>query len=98
MSFSPKIETERDYFGVDWTDELDDGETLSAASVTMAVKRGSGRDSSPSSMVSGSAAISGAVVSQLLIGGVAGVDYEFRCRVTTSAGRTLEERVPLLVR
>lgn len=98
MPFSVKAPAERDYFGVDWSDELDSGESIASAEVAVVTVRRTPRDAAPQSMVSGAAAASGAVVSQLLIGGVAGVDYETRWTIVTSAGRTLEERVPLLVR
>ena len=98
MSFSPKSPIERDYFGTDWTDELETGETIASAEVVVTIKRGKARDSNPAAMVSGAAAISGAVVSQLLIGGVPGVDYETSWKIVTSTPRTLEEKVPLLVR
>lgn len=39
-------------------------------------------DASPSAMLFGQPATSGAVVTQLLAGGVDGADYSVRCRVT----------------
>lgn len=63
------------------------GETLSTASVAAVVY--SGTDASPSSLISGSAAISGSQVTQKITGGVLGVTYLLTCTVTTSAGQTL---------
>ena len=63
------------------------GETLSTASVTATVY--SGTDSSPSSIISGSASISGTKVTQLVTGGTLGVTYNLVCTVTTSASQTL---------
>lgn len=76
----------------DFLGDLAIGETLSTAAVTASVF--SGTDASPSSLVSGSASISGTVVTQLLsalAGGVLGVVYELLCTVTTSAGQTLKQ-------
>lgn len=63
------------------------GETLSTASVAATVY--SGTDSSPSSVISGSASISGTKVTQLITGGTLGVTYTLVCTVTTSASQTL---------
>lgn len=63
-------------------------ETISSATVTASVY--SGVDANPSAMISGSATISGAVVSQKIVGGVVGVIYELLCAAVTSAGQTLE--------
>lgn len=63
------------------------GETLSTASVAAVVY--SGTDASPSSLISGSATISGSQVTQKITGGVLGVTYLLTCTVTTSAGQTL---------
>lgn len=71
----------------DFTSVLAASETISTKTVTNAVY--SGTDASPSSMVSGSASSSGAVVSQLIIGGTVGVIYAMTCTITTSASQTL---------
>lgn len=97
MSFPVKHPAERVYAGTDWTDELEAGETISSATVDVSVKRGKTKDGNPSAIVSGSATWSGAIVSQLIIDGVSGVDYETVWIVVTST-RTLVERVILLVR
>jgi hypothetical protein len=98
MSFPIKHPAERLFAGVDWTDELEDGETISTQAVTAQVKRGKHRDGSPQSIISGLSTSIGAIQSQFIIGGVPGVDYETAWTITTSDGRTLEERVVLLVR
>ena len=63
------------------------GETLSGASTTVTVY--SGTDASPSSIISGSATISGSNVSQKFTGGVSGVTYLITVTALTSAGQTL---------
>lgn len=76
----------------DFTSDLAVSETISTQVVTATTY--SGTDASPSSLVSGSASKSGAIVSQLIdasAGGVLGVIYELKCVVTTSAGQTLEQ-------
>lgn len=71
----------------DFTSLLAVGETISTQVCTATVY--SGTDASPSSIISGAASSSGAVVSQLITGGTLGVLYELRCVITTSAGQTL---------
>lgn len=72
----------------DFASRLALGETLSTASTTATVY--SGTDASPSSVISGSASISGTQVSQKLTAGTEGVTYLLACSVTTSAGQTLK--------
>jgi hypothetical protein len=43
-------------------------------------------DNTPSAMLSGSAQISGAVVTQKIIGGQAGTTYKLRCQIDTPTG------------
>lgn len=81
----PLGETRNEVF--DFISRLAVSETLSTASVAATVY--SGTDASPSSVVSGSASISGTKVTQKLTGGVLGVTYLIVCTVTTSAGQTL---------
>lgn len=78
----------KNYNQFDFSGDLAASETISTKVVTATVY--SGVDPSPSSLVSGSASSTGAVVSQILTGGVLGVIYEILCTVTTSAGQTLE--------
>lgn len=67
--------------------QLGVSETISTAVVTATVY--SGTDSSPSSVISGSASISGSNVNQLITAGVEGVIYLLECLITTSLGQTL---------
>jgi len=87
VDFTPKRIQETEIFSVDYTALLGTGETITSAVWTNSVKEGT--DASPSSMVSGFASITGAVVSQKLTGGVAGVYYWPICTAVTSAGQTI---------
>lgn len=62
-------------------------ETLSAPSVTAVVY--SGVDPTPQNIVSGAAVVSGKIVTQLIIDGIAGCIYEITCGVNTSLGQRL---------
>lgn len=73
----------------DFTADLASGETISTQAVSAATY--SGTDASPSSIISGSASASGAVVSQKITAGTTGVMYELTCSITTSAGQTLRQ-------
>lgn len=74
----------------DFTSLLAVGETISTQAVVSTVY--SGTDATPSSLVSGSATASGAVVTQLLAttGRTAGATYSLICTITTSASQTLQ--------
>lgn len=79
-------------YSFDFSDELAVGETIATQVVTATVY--SGTDASPSSLISGAASASGAVVSQKIttVGvGVLGTIYELLCSITTSAGQTLKK-------
>ena len=67
--------------------QLAAGETISTAVTTAAVY--SGTDASPSSIVSGSATISGQTVTQAITAGTLGVTYLLTCTITTSLSQTL---------
>lgn len=84
----PKTASEQVRVPFDFISRLGGSETISTQVVTCTVW--SGTDPSPSSMISGSASHSGSVVTQLVIGGVAGVTYYLLCRITTSLGQTLD--------
>lgn len=71
----------------DFTSQLASGETISTQAVTAVVY--SGTDASPSSLISGSATASGAIVSQKVTAGTVGVTYLLTCTITTSASQTL---------
>lgn len=86
-TWSSKRPTSSEFFTVDFSRQIAVGTTLSSATVTMKVI--SGTDANPSAMISGSAVISGANVSQKLIGGVDGVRYAATYLAVTSAGETL---------
>lgn len=71
----------------DFSSALAAGETISTQVVTASVY--SGVDAAPSSLISGVASASGAVVSQKITAGTLGVLYELLCTITTSLGQTL---------
>ena len=72
----------------DYASELTSGETISSASVSVALV--SGPDPTPSSMLSGSPTIAGALVYQLINGRPNGSDYKLRCVAAISPnGRQL---------
>ena len=72
----------------DFTSQLAVSETISTQSVSAIVY--SGTDASPSSIISGSASASGAIVSQVITAGTVGVTYLITCTITTSASQTLQ--------
>lgn len=72
----------------DFSSLLASGETISTQSVTATVY--SGTDASPSDLISGDASASGAIVTQSLAGGTAGVIYKLVCEITTSDSQTLQ--------
>lgn len=86
QDFLPKLVGETAIVQFDFTSRLGSA-TISTQSVAATVY--SGTDASPSSIISGSASASGAVVSQKITAGVAGVIYELACTITTSDGQTL---------
>lgn len=85
--FNGKLVGETITLTFDFTSRLASGETISTKSVAATVY--SGTDASPSSIISGSATSSGAVVSQVVTAGTAGVLYSLLCTITTSASQTL---------
>lgn len=87
QEFPPKYTGSTELVKFDFTSDLASGETISTKSVACTVY--SGTDASPSSMVSGSATSSGAIVTQKITGGTVGVVYELLCTITTSLGQTL---------
>lgn len=101
--FDPVNATESETFSLDFVNDLDTGETISSASVTLTVFQGT--DMNPSSHLAGSPVISGTKVSQR-IGGpaapggnlTAGVTYILAFTVSTSLtnARTLYSRIPCL--
>jgi hypothetical protein len=83
----PKFTDERVKCTFDFASLLTNDESLSSATTTAAVYAGA--DASPSALISGAATISGSVVTQLIIGGTAGVIYQIDCKAVTSASQTL---------
>lgn len=67
--------------GMDWTDELDEGETISGQPSVVAV---------PAGLTIGGVNAANGIVSWRVSGGTAGQDYIVTCRITTSTGRVLE--------
>jgi hypothetical protein len=80
----------------DFTSSLAVGEVISTQVVTATVY--SGNDPSPSSLISGAAAVQNVTqVIQLFTAGVVGVIYSLVCKITTSFGQTLEQMAYLAV-
>ena len=73
---------------VSFLSQLAVGETIASAICSATVY--SGTDASPSTILSGSASISGTKVIQKVTGGVLGVTYLLLCTATTSAGQSLQ--------
>lgn len=73
----------------DFSDVLASGETISTQVVAATVY--SGTDAAPSSLISGSATASGAVVTQKVTAGTLGVIYELLCTITTSLSNTFQK-------
>jgi len=71
----------------DFSGKVPAGGSISSATVTAAVY--SGVDANPSALISGADSISGAIVTQELTAGVAGVIYELTCEALLSDGQTL---------
>lgn len=90
-----KFVGETKLYEFDFSSQLAAGETISGKTVAAATY--SGIDTSPSSLVSGSATNSGAVVSQMVTGGTLGVLYELTCTVVTSLSQTLQQKGYLAV-
>jgi hypothetical protein len=86
-SFPEKQVDEDIVASLKYTDQLATGETISAAVFSATVVKGT--DASPSGIISGSATISGAVCSNLIIDGVNGVKYLIKCIATTSQSQKL---------
>jgi hypothetical protein len=86
-AFSYKFTTEDKPLSFDFSQMLATGETISTASCSALVIDGT--DASPSSLLSGSATISGTKVYQRVHNGTAGVTYRLVMTITTSASNTL---------
>lgn len=81
--------TEIRSFSYDFGGQVSVGVTLSLPTATVSVY--SGEDATPSDLLSGSASVSGTVVSQLILGSAAvvGVTYRLVLGATTSDGQKL---------
>lgn len=88
VELAPKLSGVTQTYQFDFSSLLAVGETISTQSVAATVY--SGTDASPSSIISGSATASGAVVSQKITAGTVGVIYKLVCTITTSASQTLQ--------
>lgn len=86
--FQAKLLGETALVPVDFRSRLSASETISSASVTASVY--SGTDSSPQSIVSGVATISGSVVTQAITGGTLGVTYLLKYTANTSLSQVLQ--------
>lgn len=84
---APKYAGETKTITFDFTSDLASGETISTKTCVATVY--SGTDASPSSLINGAASNSGAIVSQSITAGTAGVIYLVTCTITTSASQTL---------
>lgn len=93
MNFTPKDPDSREFFAFRYAKELAKlpGVTIASAawSITQVGAEADEVDSDPNAMKSGSAAVSGDKVSQLLIGGVERVQYCFQCDATLSDGQII---------
>lgn len=85
--FTSKRVGETEVFTVDYTKNLNVGETIVSAVWTNSVK--TGIDVSPNSMIQGVATIAGPLVSNKITGGIAGVYYAPICTATTSLGQVI---------
>ena len=85
-TFDPKDPSASDVFALDFADDMATGETLSTATFAIAVLDGT--DADVADMLSGAASVVGTEARQRIIAGVAGVTYDVRAVVTTSAGNT----------
>ena len=71
-------------------------ETITSATVACTVLLGT--DATPSAVLSGAATINGATITQIVTGGISGVDYKLKLTLVTSGSRTLVRAMKLPVR
>lgn len=84
MKIGPKDPDEIKTVIFDFTNQLGTA-SISSAPVTVDVVRGA--DATPDNLKSGSPVISGALVRQLITGGLLGVSYAIHCIATDSSGQ-----------
>jgi hypothetical protein len=82
----PKTAAVPFYAVFDFATYLAIGETISSAITTATCYSGS--DTSPSSIISGSASISGSQVTQTIVNGVVGTTYLLTCTMVSSTSKT----------
>jgi hypothetical protein len=85
-NFTYKLTTENELFSFDFSQVLAPTETLSTASCSVILM--SGTDASPSSILYGSASITGSKASQRVYNGVSECTYRLVMTVTTSNANT----------
>lgn len=83
----PKDPEETLVVAFDFTRDLDPGETISSPVTTIAVSVGT--DPTPTAVLSGLPTAATGVVTQVITGGVADVDYRLQCKINTSGSRVL---------
>ena len=93
--FEHKDPSEAIFYGIDFSNLLGTGETISSATASMRVTQGT--DASASSMLSGAPSISAGIVKQKIVSGVAGAVYLLGLSIVTSAGQTFVESGALKV-
>lgn len=87
ITISSKATDEVIVVSFDYAALLGDGETVSSASVGIAVR--TGVDPDVAAMLAGSTSVGASVVSHLVRNGVDAADYTLTCLATTSAGQVL---------
>ena len=87
LRFSRKRIDEDKKLSWDFSNDMAAAETISTKAVTATVH--SGTDANAQDIVSGSAAVSGQVVTQLIVDGVEGVTYLLEFEITTDQSQTL---------
>lgn len=85
--FDSKLVEETIILTHDFVKLLATGETISSAEWDVSVVTGT--DANPNNMKSGAVAISGAKVSQKILGGLSGVTYRHKAKATTSLGQII---------
>lgn len=96
LTWPEKDPRERLVATFDFSDELDEGESITIAVVTCSLL--SGVDASPSSVLDGSHAIDGQEVRQFFHLGVDGASYCMDCVTTLNSGRIIVRAATLPVR
>jgi hypothetical protein len=88
IAINAKFPSENLNVTFDFLSSLAPSETISSKTCTATVY--SGTDPSPAALIAGAASSSGTVVTQKVIGGIAGVIYDLTCVIVTSTGQTLQ--------